>query len=586
MKKILSCCAFMIFSLLAYCQNVGIGTTAPDNSAQLDVVSTNRGLLMPRMNNSQIAAIISPAKGLMVFNTDSNSFWFYNGIEWVNISTVLNTWSLNGNAGTNPNQNFIGTTDNQPLSIKVGNTRMGFLDLNGNVFWGDESGFSNTVGSDNVAIGVGALHSNTDGNSLVAIGANALFNNKGSTTNTAIGSSSLFTNTTGESNAATGYQALYFNTIGCCNTANGYQTLFKNTSGYFNTALGYTSLWNNITGIFNSAVGFQSLYSNTLGNYNTANGNEALYYNKTGAYNTASGYNSLLKNIDGSNNVAVGNGALYNNTGGSFLVAIGDSALFYSTALSGNTAVGSHSLFNTTAGNNTAIGTRAGITVIDGVGNTLVGANADVYKPQINNGTAIGYLAIVNSSDKVRIGNTKVKVIEGEVAFSSSSDARFKYNIKKNVPGLDFIKRLIPVTYYFDDEKMDHFTRTGELSNPMVHSTSSKEIKQLRTGFLAQDVEKAAGESGFDFDGIHKPMNDKDHYSLAYGLFVVPLVKAVQEQQIMIEQQQKLIDNLRKQAEKDKTQKIVQVQRQQIESLTQRIETIEKLLGNSQNKNK
>jgi hypothetical protein len=65
------------------------------------------------------------------------------------------------------------------------------------------------------------------------------------------------------------------------------------------------------------------------------------------------------------------------------------------------------------------------------------------------------------------------------------------------------------------------------------------------SGFLAQDVEKAATQLGYHFDGVHKPENDRDHYSLGYSQFVVPLVKAVQEQQQEIEKQKNDIELLK-----------------------------------------
>jgi hypothetical protein len=68
-----------------------------------------------------------------------------------------------------------------------------------------------------------------------------------------------------------------------------------------------------------------------------------------------------------------------------------------------------------------------------------------------------------------------------------------------------------------------------------------------------QDVEKLAKELGYSFDGVHTPTNDKDHYSLAYSQFIMPLVKAVQEQQNMIEElNQKLI------AQEEQIKKLVQ----------------------------
>ena len=64
------------------------------------------------------------------------------------------------------------------------------------------------------------------------------------------------------------------------------------------------------------------------------------------------------------------------------------------------------------------------------------------------------------------------------------------------------------------------------------------------TGFLAQDVEKAAKESGYDFSGVQIPANPDELYSLRYSDFVMPLVKAVQEQQKIIETQEERIAKL------------------------------------------
>jgi hypothetical protein len=68
-----------------------------------------------------------------------------------------------------------------------------------------------------------------------------------------------------------------------------------------------------------------------------------------------------------------------------------------------------------------------------------------------------------------------------------------------------------------------------------------------RTGFIAQEVEKAANTSGYDFSGIIKPKTEQDHYSLSYESFVVPLVKAMQEQQQIIKTQQQIVEELKMQ---------------------------------------
>ena len=63
---------------------VGIGTNAPDASAMLDVTTTTKGILFPRMTSAQRQNIPGPAVGLYVFDTDTKSLWYYDGALWVN----------------------------------------------------------------------------------------------------------------------------------------------------------------------------------------------------------------------------------------------------------------------------------------------------------------------------------------------------------------------------------------------------------------------------------------------------------------------------------------------------------------------
>ncbi len=73
------------------------------------------------------------------------------------------------------------------------------------------------------------------------------------------------------------------------------------------------------------------------------------------------------------------------------------------------------------------------------------------------------------------------------------------------------------------------------------------DVKGTAIGFIAQEVEQAALRLGFQFSGVDKPQNDKDMYGSGYAEFVVPLVKAVQEQQAVIEALQKQVEELKKQ---------------------------------------
>ena len=146
-------------------QNVGIGTTTPAPSAKLDVTANDKGILIPRLTTAQRAAITSPANGLMLYDTDTKSFWYYNGTAWANMA-VGSGWKLDGNVASSTD--FIGTTNDQPLIFKSNNLRVGYLGRDNNLFPGNESGNSNT-GYFNTAVGGGSFTLNTSGNSNVSV---------------------------------------------------------------------------------------------------------------------------------------------------------------------------------------------------------------------------------------------------------------------------------------------------------------------------------------------------------------------------------------------------------------------------------
>jgi len=90
MKTTILTTVLVILSLGLSAQ-VGVNTdgSSPDGSAMLDVKSTTKGMLIPRMDSTQRVAISTPATGLLVYQTNgTDGFWFYNGTAWV---------SLNGN---------------------------------------------------------------------------------------------------------------------------------------------------------------------------------------------------------------------------------------------------------------------------------------------------------------------------------------------------------------------------------------------------------------------------------------------------------------------------------------------------------
>ncbi|MCU0389333.1 MAG: hypothetical protein MUE71_12070, partial [Chitinophagaceae bacterium] len=85
MKNLIFSMLFMLMGIDNFAQNIGIGTNSPHASALLDVSSTNRGLLAPRMTTAQRMAIAGPAKGLLVYDTDENTLYHYNGSVWAQV---------------------------------------------------------------------------------------------------------------------------------------------------------------------------------------------------------------------------------------------------------------------------------------------------------------------------------------------------------------------------------------------------------------------------------------------------------------------------------------------------------------------
>jgi len=165
-----------IFDAKLFAQSVGIGTTTPDANAQLDVSSNTKGILIPRLTSVQRSAIVNPAKGLIVYDSTSRVIFYYDGIGWQGMSNSSNAWSLNGNSGSDPNSQFIGTSDNKVLQIRVNNIRAGLIDhLNQNLFLGNKAGFKLPAGSaQNLVLGDSAFSNaklSSSGNTIIGYGA-------------------------------------------------------------------------------------------------------------------------------------------------------------------------------------------------------------------------------------------------------------------------------------------------------------------------------------------------------------------------------------------------------------------------------
>ena len=243
---------------------VGIGTETPNASSLLDLSSTSKGLLVPRMTEAQRKAISNPPVGLLVYQTNGKAFYYKDHFWWKILAS-------------NDNKSFM------VGSIKGGIPNYGSQNL---LF-----GFGNfayaTGGDNNTAIGFMAI-SSSDGSGNTAVGSNAM--RQGQTT------------TDGSYNTAVGSRALTNGDDGGYNTAIGASSIEK-VEGDYNSGLGYKTLFNTTSGDANTAVGYNAGDSNTTGSNNTLIGSNSDVGSNNLTNATAIGYNAI---VDASNKIRLG----------------------------------------------------------------------------------------------------------------------------------------------------------------------------------------------------------------------------------------------------------------------------------------
>ncbi len=482
-------------------------------------------ITMSKIQNDQVVKSINSLKDNVNLVAGSNITITPSG----NNLTISAAGGGSGTIGGSGTTNYIPIfTDNVTLGASAlyqtgGNIGIGTTNPTAKFTIAGEDALINSL-----TIGKGANNINTNS----AFGYHALYSSTTGYHNAAFGYASLLSNQTGNFNTASGVWSLRYNIDGISNTGFGYATLSNTTSGSLNTAIGSIALVSNTTGSSNTAAGFGALWSNIANNGNTAVGYYSMYYadNRTDGiltHNTAVGYQSLM----GSNNAA-NNIGLYNT-------AIGSNALYQNLSGSGNTAIGYNSGNESTTNSYcTFVGTNSYSDIISG----------------LENASGFGYDSRPTASNQVHIGNSSVTSIGGFANWTNFSDGRYKTAIQENVKGLDFILKLRPITYKLNINQLAADLKEDNIKDDIgnfVTNTSYNQIasrneksKIVYTGFIAQEVEQAALESGYNFSGVDAPKNDKDFYGLRYADFVVPLVKAIQEQQKIIEELTKRIEAL------------------------------------------
>jgi hypothetical protein len=423
MKKLMFSLLICVFYGNIWAQSLAINTdgSSANSSALLDVKSTTKGMLIPRMDSAQRAAIATPATGLLVYQTNKDSgFYYFNGTAWQQlVSANNNLWKKSGSHIFNGNTGNVGIGTNNPLvklqvadstvifsaegPVNYSSSYLPFLGEGKRMIWyPDKAAFrvgyvsgplwddanigyhSMAFGNDASAPGESSVAfgwlSKASGSNSIAMGHNAL-------------ASGYYSIAMGENATATSLWAIATGS----STANGVYSFATGTStadSGFATAIGNLSI---ASGHYSTAIGYQS---NSTGDYSTAIGVSSA----TGEFSTAIGDHA---NAAGTNSVAIG---LYSSASGLHSIAMGNNALASSesaVAFGESSSYGSHA---TAMGNSFAYNyytTAMGRSSASGFGST-----------------AMGYLSIASGGYSTAMGNNVKAVGDNATSMGSFTIAR------------------------------------------------------------------------------------------------------------------------------------------------------------------
>jgi hypothetical protein len=248
LRIVLTIVAIQFMTLMTSAQiSINSNGDEPHASAMLDISSANKGILIPRMSTeARVQLSESAATALLVFDTNTNSFWFYNGTAWDELISAANNENSSGGMENtvngvatvledtdgdtkiqveeSPDEDIIRFDAGGVEYMNLSNGVLGFANNGNSVFLGRSAGVNddksnnknafvgayagnaNTTGAQNTVMGFRAFQSNQTGRDNVAIGGNALRNNTNNS-NVSLGKASGYSNVSGSNNIFLGYQA-------------------------------------------------------------------------------------------------------------------------------------------------------------------------------------------------------------------------------------------------------------------------------------------------------------------------------------------------------------------------------------------
>lgn len=526
--KIIAGCFIVLFSINQLRAQVAINTdgASPDASAMLDIKSTTKGLLIPRMTVTQRDAIASPATGLMVI-ADGN-FYSYNGSTWKIF--------MASEDGYDQSSTFLGYRTGEVNSSGFENTLVGYnsgrLNTTGdyNSFFGSDAGDKNTTGGSNTYIGFKSGTDNETGNLNTFLGHRSGHFSVGSN-NLYLGARAGYRNVSGDSNVIIGFNAGYSETgshkLYVANSASTSPLIY----GEFDNDL----LRINGTLNINNKYSFPT-YDGTNGEVMVTTVSWSSSLKPTLAFNTSTKVLSLSTgssvNLSASfqdislsaNTLSLTNGGTVDL--GSYLDAddLGDHSASQNIELNskwlsndgGNEGLRISNIGDVGIGESSP-DARLHITdnfsqngtYVAKIENTNGGgySNGLLIKAGQNSQTVNNRLIRFERPDGTEIGSVRQTSSSG-IGFNTTSDRRLKTNIVNTTYGLSDLLQIEVMDYHYK----------GDTAN-------------LQTGFIAQQLNEhypdAVSEGGEDAQ--------TDPWMVDYGKATPLLVKAVQEQQLQIE---------------------------------------------------
>ena len=512
----------VLLSTFTLFSQVGIGTTNPDPSSILELNSTNQGLLISRMSQTDRDAITAPATGLLIYQTDNTpGFYYFTGVIWSPFSGADLDWTITGADIYNANTGNVGintTTPTAPLHVES-------ISLGTGTFTQD---FESSLATLTTSGDANWFVQTTSANGGVQAAESGDINNSQSTQmnlniNIGAGGGTVIFFYEVSSEASFDYLRFYVN-----------GTQINQWSG----TIGWTS--------FSYVIPTTGAYTLTWA------------YEKDGSISTGGDLarvddivitnvgltSSALRIVDGSQAIgrvltsdANGN-ATWQDPGSGTPGTSDDDWRFHSGSSSaddiyrtGRVTIGtnlttSHLL---DVDNGLTDGTEIGLGSIEFIRDGVVETFLDqplspLFDATYNLGSA------TNRWNQLYASNGVI----------NTSDARLKEDIKPLHYGLNELMQLKPVSYKWKNESYGKTILTNSQ-------------KELKIGFLAQDLQEIISEvvvshswkpiSEAQKDDYIKVKNDK--LGVAYSEIIPVTVKAIQEQQAIIESQQKEIDAMK-----------------------------------------